>query len=182
MKEYFKTQNLSVGYDGKALIHDINIAVEKGKILTLIGPNGAGKSTILKSIIRNIEVVGGKVFIDRQEVGSWSPREMARKVAVVLTERIRPELMTCGEVVAMGRYPYTNMLGRLTEKDRQAVEEALQRVHGETLKDQDFMTASDGQKQRIMLARAICQEPEVIVLDEPTAYLRSSSMSCGGRV
>ena len=171
MESYFKTQDLAVGYHGRVLIHDINIEVEKGKILTLIGPNGAGKSTILKSIIKNLEVIDGSVLLDGQDVRNWSPREMARQVAVVLTERIRPELMTCGEVVAMGRYPYTNLLGHLTEKDKKAVEEALCRVHGESLKDQDFMTASDGQKQRIMLARAICQEPEVIVLDEPTAYL-----------
>lgn len=171
MERYFETHNLAVGYHGKILIHDINVEIEKGKILTLIGPNGAGKSTILKSITKHLAAIGGTVCIDGQEIGRWSVKEMARQVAVVLTERIRPELMTCFEVVAMGRYPYTNMLGRLTPKDRQAVQEALERVHGTGLANQDFMTLSDGQKQRILLARAICQEPEVIILDEPTAYL-----------
>ena len=171
MEAYFKTKDLAVGYHGSVLIHDINVEIEKGKILTLIGPNGAGKSTILKSIIKNLEIIRGNVFIDRENVGSWTSREMARRVSVVLPERIRPELMTCREVVAMGRYPYTNMLGRLTEKDQQAVEEALRQVHAEQIAEQDFLTTSDGQRQRILLARAICQEPEVIVLDEPTAYL-----------
>lgn len=171
MEYYFKTNDLAVGYDGNILIHDINVNLEKGKILTLIGPNGAGKSTILKSITRQLETIRGTVYIDAQELTSWAPKEMAKRVAVVLTDRIRPELMTCAEVVAMGRYPYTNLFGKLTQKDTEAVQEALERVHALNLAEQDFATLSDGQRQRIMLARAICQEPEIIVLDEPTAYL-----------
>ena len=171
MEYYFKTNDLAVGYDGNILIHDINVNLEKGKILTLIGPNGAGKSTILKSITRQLETIRGTVYIDAQELTSWAPKEMAKRVAVVLTDRIRPELMTCAEVVAMGRYPYTNLFGKLTPKDTAAVQEALERVHALDLAEQDFATLSDGQCQRIMLARAICQEPEIIILDEPTAYL-----------
>ena len=171
MEYYFKTNDLAVGYDGNILIHDINVNLEKGKILTLIGPNGAGKSTILKSITRQLETIRGTVYINAQELTTWAPKEMAKQVAVVLTDRIRPELMTCAEVVAMGRYPYTNLFGKLTQKDTEAVQEALERVHALNLAEQDFATLSDGQRQRIMLARAICQEPEIIVLDEPTAYL-----------
>ena len=171
MDYYFKTDNLCVGYNGNILIHDINIKLEKGKILTLIGPNGAGKSTILKSITRQLEIIGGTVYIDSRSIESESPKEMAKKVAVVLTDRIRPELMSCAEVVAMGRYPHTNLFGRLTPKDTLAVREALERVHALDLAQRDFSTLSDGQRQRIMLARAICQEPEIIILEEPTAYL-----------
>ena len=171
MEYYCKTNDLAVGYDGNILIHDINVNLEKGKILTLIGPNGAGKSTILKSITRQLETIRGTVYINAQELTTWAPKEMAKQVAVVLTDRIRPELMTCAEVVAMGRYPYTNLFGKLTQKDTKAVQEALERVHALNLAEQDFATLSDGQRQRIMLARAICQEPEIIVLDEPTAYL-----------
>ena len=171
MDTYFRTEDLSVGYDGKALIRDICIEMEKGRILTLIGPNGAGKSTILKSITRQLALVRGAVYIDSRDVSEWSAKEMAKQVAVVLTDRIRPELMSSEEVVAMGRYPYTNMFGKLTPKDTEAVWDALERVHATDLAKQDFATLSDGQRQRILLARAICQEPDVLVLDEPTAYL-----------
>lgn len=171
MEHYFETKDLAVGYNGNILIHDINIEVEKGKILTLIGPNGAGKSTILKTITRQLAKIYGTVHIGKKELSTWNPKDMAKEVAVVLTDRIRPELMSCAEVVAMGRYPYTNMLGRLTPEDRRIVEESLGRVHALDLAEQDFSTLSDGQRQRIMLARAICQQPEIIVLDEPTAYL-----------
>ena len=171
MERYFRTTDLAVGYHGSVLIHDINISIEKGKILTLIGPNGAGKSTVLKTITRHLAAIGGTVYMGGRELYHWSPRELAQQVAVMLTDRIRPELMTCGEIVALGRYPYTNALGRLTAEDREIVRRALQRVDALELADRDFSTLSDGQRQRIMLARAICQQPEVIVLDEPTAYL-----------
>lgn len=171
MQDYFKTENLAVGYNGNILIRDINITIPKGKILTLIGPNGAGKSTILKSITRHLQKIHGAVYIENQEISALNPKQMAKQVAVVLTDRIRPELMTCAEVVAMGRYPYTNMMGKMTPRDKKLVGEAMERVHALELANQEFTTLSDGQKQRIMLARAICQEPEIIVLDEPTAYL-----------
>lgn len=171
MGYYFSTKDLDVGYNGNVLIHDINIQIEKGKILTLIGPNGAGKSTILKSITRHLAKIHGTVCIDGHEIYEWSPKELAKRVAVMLTDRISPELMTCEEVVAMGRYPYTNAVGKMTPKDRAIVADSLARVHATELAHRDFVTLSDGQRQRIMLARAICQEPEIIVLDEPTAYL-----------
>lgn len=171
MQHYLQTKDLAVGYNGKVLIEDICLQVEKGKIVTLIGPNGAGKSTILKTITRHLPQIWGSVWIGGQDISAWRPKEMAKKVAVVLTERVRPELMCCGEVVAMGGYPYTNLLGHMTREDRLAVEEALARVQALDLADRDFSTLSDGQRQRILLARAICQEPEVLVLDEPTAYL-----------
>ena len=115
MPHYFETRDLAVGYNGSILIHDINIQIEKGKILTLIGPNGAGKSTILKTITKHLSAIHGTVEIGKHEISGWTPKEMAKQVAVVLTDRIRPELMTCAEVVAMGRYPYTNHFGMLTD-------------------------------------------------------------------
>lgn len=168
---YFSTNALTVGYNGKALISDISLGLKKGEILTLIGPNGSGKSTILKSITRHLATISGVVYIDQKNMRTMNGRDVATRMAVVLTERVRPELMTCGELVASGRYPYTNSFGRLTARDHEIVREALRRVHAEDLYDRDFTAISDGQRQRIMLARAIAQEPEIIVLDEPTSFL-----------
>ncbi|MCD7757707.1 MAG: ABC transporter ATP-binding protein [Clostridiales bacterium] len=168
---YFETENLSVGYRGTILIHGINITLQKGQILTLIGPNGAGKSTILKSITRQLRTISGSVYVQGRDVHRWSARELASHLAVVLTDRVDPELMTCRELVALGRYPHTNAVGKLTAEDCRKVDEALALVGGVDLAEQEFSTLSDGQKQRMLLARAICQDTEIIVLDEPTAYL-----------
>ncbi len=168
---YFYTEGLTVGYQGVPLIKNIEIRLKKGEILTLIGPNGAGKTTILKSIIRQLAPLGGMVHLDGKEIQGLSGKELSKKLSVVLTERVRPELMTCEDVVATGRYPYTGKFGVLSEEDRRIVRESMELVHIEELVDRDFARTSDGQKQRVMLARAICQEPDLIVLDEPTSFL-----------
>lgn len=168
---YFQMKDLSVGYNGNSLIRDINIGLNKGEIVTLIGPNGSGKSTILKSITRQLKVVRGNVFFDDTSLLKLPYKELASKMAVVLTDRIKTELMTCHDIVATGRYPYTGRLGILTQEDECLVEEAMQAVHAQELGNRDFNAISDGQKQRVLLARAICQNPDVIVLDEPTSFL-----------
>lgn len=170
-KYYFQLDQLTVGYNGKPLIKDINIGVEQGEIVTLIGPNGAGKSTILKSITRQLDLISGHVRFDDKELRSYSYRDLSCKMAVVLTERMKPELMTCHDIVATGRYPYTGRLGILSTEDEEKVEEALRAVHADELGGRDFNAISDGQRQRVLLARAICQEPEIILLDEPTSFL-----------
>ena len=168
---YFHMDNLSVGYDKKALIHDICIGIKKGEIVTLIGPNGSGKSTILKSITRQLQIIGGKVYFDDRNLNSFSYKELSTRMAVVLTERMRPALMTCHNIVATGRYPYTGILGILSREDEEKVEVVMRPVHAESLGSRDFNNISDGQRQRVLLARAICQEPDIIILDEPTSFL-----------
>ena len=171
MNEYLKTEGLAVGYDGRAIIRDICLSIRRGEIVTLIGPNGSGKSTILKSITRQLSTIGGTVTLDGQALRSFSYRDLAVKMAVVLTERMKPELMTCRDIAATGRYPYTGRMGLLSREDEQKVTDALKRVHALEIADRDFNAISDGQRQRVLLARAICQEPEIIILDEPTSYL-----------
>ena len=168
---YLDLKDLSVGYQGKALIHDINIGINKGEIVTLIGPNGAGKSTILKSITRQLALVGGYVYFDNSSIHNMSYKTLSTRMAVVLTQRMQPELMTCHDVVATGRYPYTGRLGILSREDEDKVEEAMAAVHASELGGRDFNAISDGQRQRVLLARAICQEPDIIILDEPTSFL-----------
>lgn len=165
------TEHLDVGYQNQALIRDIVLTLKRGKILTLIGPNGVGKSTILKSITRQLALVSGCVYLEGKAMQEYGGQEFARKVAVVMTGRLQSEWMSCYEVVATGRYPYTGRMGILGKEDKEKVEQALALVQAQDLAKQDFTRISDGQRQRIMLARAICQEPEIIVLDEPTSYL-----------
>ncbi len=168
---YVYTDHLTVGYDGVPLIEDIRIGVRRGEILTMIGPNGAGKSTILKSIIRQLRLLAGTVVLDGSSIEAMSERELSRKLSILMTERIRTEYMSCWDVVATGRYPYTGRLGLLSKHDREKVDEAIRMVHAESFADSDFSRISDGQRQRLLLARAVCQEPEVVVLDEPTSFL-----------
>ncbi|MGN0342540.1 MAG: ABC transporter ATP-binding protein [Roseburia sp.] len=168
---YLHTENLIVGYNGQPLIRDIKIGVRPGEILTLIGPNGAGKTTILKTMIRQLSPLAGVVYLDGRGIPELSGQELSEKMSVVLTDRVHPEMMTCQEVVATGRYPYTGKFGVLSEEDRRIVREAMELVHITDLAERDFDRTSDGQKQRIMLARALCQQPDIIVLDEPTSFL-----------
>ena len=168
---YLETKDLAVGYHGKPLIEEIPLHVQRGRIVTLIGPNGSGKSTILKTIIGQLPKVSGTVYLDGKTMQERSRNEIARRMAILMTARMEPELMTCRDVVGTGRYPYTGKLGILSPEDRAIVQQSLAQVGGLDFADRPFANISDGQRQRILLARALCQQPELIVLDEPTSFL-----------
>ena len=171
MKSYLKTENLAVGYHGKPLIEEVSLCAQRGKIVTLIGPNGSGKSTILKTVIGQLPELSGAVYLDGETLRSRSRNDIARRMAILMTVRVEPELMTCRDVVSSGRYPYTGKLGVLREEDRKIVEQSLAQADALSFADSPFSAISDGQRQRILLARALCQQPQLIVLDEPTSYL-----------
>ena len=171
MEPYLYTARLAVGYGGKPLIENICLHVRRGEIMTLIGPNGAGKSTILKTLARQLTPMAGAVYLDKQALGQMAEKELAQRLAIVTTERIDPELMTCRDIVSTGRYPYTGRLGLLRAEDRAIVESALVQVHAGELAERPFAQVSDGQRQRVLMARALCQQPDVILLDEPTSFL-----------
>lgn len=160
-----------MGYEGRPLIKNVELALKKGEILTLIGPNGAGKSTVLKSIAGQLALLGGTVYLGESAVSEMRGNELAKKMSVVFTQKVRAELKTCRDVAATGRYPYTGRFGVLSKDDWRIVDEVMELTHVTDIAGQDFEKVSDGQKQRVMLARALCQEPEIIVLDEPTSYL-----------
>ena len=168
---YFETRGLTIGYHGVPVIRDISLKIRKGEIVALIGPNGAGKSTFLKTVARDLPPISGQVLLEGKPIQSFSYKALSQKLAVILTERIKVELTTCRDIVATGRYPYTGRLGVLRPEDERAVDEAMDTVHALDLSERDFSAISDGQRQRILLARAICQEPELILLDEPTSFL-----------
>ena len=168
-RELLHTDGLSVGYHGKELIKEIGISLKMGEIVTLIGPNGAGKSTILKTIAKQLQEICGSVYVENTRLCELPEKELAKKMSIVFTERITPELMTVADVVAMGRYPYTGGLGILTPKDEAVVAQCMEQIRISPLKERNFMSLSDGQKQRVLLAKALCQEPEILILDEPTS-------------
>lgn len=165
------TEKLKVGYDKRPVVEDIALLAEPGRVLCLIGPNGAGKSTILKTLIRQLPPLSGVILLEGRNLNELQVKELARSSAAVLTGRPEPELMRCEEVVAAGRYPYTGRLGILSQEDKRTVRESMEQVGITSLIGQDFSRISDGQRQRVLLARAICQEPRLLILDEPTSFL-----------
>ncbi len=171
MNYYIKTEQMNVGYGEKPVINNIDLKIKKGEIWTLIGPNGSGKSTLLKSIAKQLKPLGGTMYLDNKDLTEIKTKELSKKMSVVFTEKIKAEMMSCEDIVATGRYPYTGIFGLLSDKDHQVVDEAMKLVHVFSIRNRDFDKISDGQRQRVMLARAICQEPEIILLDEPTSFL-----------
>jgi iron complex transport system ATP-binding protein len=165
------TNALDTGYEKKVVVSGVEIEIKRGEIVALIGPNGAGKSTVLKTIAGQLDPLGGTVYIEGRARGEYNQSEIARMQAVMLTDRMPAEKMTCEDAVSLGRYPYTGRLGILSAEDRRIVRESMELVHVEELADRDYNAISDGQRQRVLLARAICQEPEILILDEPTSFL-----------
>ena len=170
-EEILRTENLSVGYGQNVIVRDVQITANAGQIQTLIGPNGAGKSTILKTLIRQILPLSGQIFLRGDNVNNITEKKLAQNVSVVLTTRPNVELMTCRDIVSSGRYPFTGSLGILSAKDNEIVEESMELVRVTELAERDFNAISDGQRQRVMLARAICQQPRLLIMDEPTSFL-----------
>ena len=167
---YCETQSLAIGY-GAPLLRDISLQAECGRILAFIGPNGAGKSTLLKTLAGQLAAQNGAVLLDGKTLTTYTPNARARKLALMLPHTARTELTTCFDVAAAGRYPYTGRLGILSDEDKQQVRDALHLVQADELAARDFTKISDGQRQRVLLARAVCQQPEILLLDEPTSFL-----------
>ena len=171
MKYLCETKELAIGYGGAPLASGITLGAMPGQILALIGPNGAGKSTLLKTLAGQLAPLGGAVLLDGRSLTDYTGPARARKLALMLPHTRRTELTSCFEFAAAGRIPYTGRLGILSDTDRQAVRDALELVGAAPLADRDFNCISDGQRQRVLLARAICQQPGVLLLDEPTSFL-----------
>ena len=164
-------RDLTVGYGGEAVLRGVTAQLRPGEIVTLIGPNGAGKSTLLRTLVRALPPVAGAVLLDGRRMETLRPGEIAKEVSLLMTERLRGGYMTCFDAVLTGRYPYTGRLGVYSEHDRAVAEEMVERLRLTPLRERPFDRISDGQRQRVMLARALCQEPGVLVMDEPTTYL-----------
>lgn len=170
-----ETKELSIGYTTKkqktSIVSDINLSIEKGKFITLLGKNGAGKSTLLRTLCKVQKPLSGSIFINTTDLNTYSQIELAKTLSVVLTERLPESQLTVFEIVALGRQPYTNWLDRLSALDLEKIENALILTNIVHLKNKPFYQLSDGQLQRVLIARALAQDTEIIILDEPTAHL-----------
>lgn len=169
--QHMAVRDVMAGYHGKVVLDGLSFEVPRGGILVLIGPNGAGKSTVLRTLSRALLPMQGTVILDGRDLQRYSGEALARELAVMLTDRAKPELMTVRDVVSLGRYPYTGRLGRLNAEDEAQVKDAMEAMDVMELRERDFRELSDGQKQRVLLARALAQDPKLLILDEPTGYL-----------
>lgn len=171
MENIIRVDHVNVGYDKKTVVEEVHFKGLRGQMICLLGPNGAGKSTILRTISGLLEPVDGAVYIDGENIAMMKKDILAKKLAVVLTEQVTPQMTTVYEIAAMGRNPYTNFWGKLSRDDRLIIDHALETVGAYKLKDRYYAELSDGEKQKVMIARALVQQPELIVLDEPTSHL-----------
>ncbi|RRD49712.1 ABC transporter ATP-binding protein [Arachnia propionica] len=163
--------DLTVGYGRRAIRSGLAAELLAGEFVCLVGPNGAGKSTLLRTICGLQPPLAGEILLDGAPLAGMPPGTRARKLAAVLTDAVDPGLLTVAEVIALGRHPYTSWAGRLREEDVDVIRTAARGVGVEALLGRRFARLSDGQRQRVMIARALAQEPRLLLLDEPTAFL-----------
>ena len=175
MESILQIKNLAIGYkqkrNSKIVAKDINVDLKKGELVCLLGPNGAGKSTLMRTISGAQNPLGGEVSLMNQNVHEIPPKQLAKKLSLVLTERVHTGMLTAYEVVALGRYPHINWTGRLGSKDHELIQWSIKMTGAEELAERALSELSDGERQKIMVARALAQEPEVMILDEVTAFL-----------
>ncbi len=175
-KPLLRTEKLTVGYapsrrQRQCVREDIDVALEAGELVCVLGPNGAGKSTLLRTLAGMQPPLGGRIELVDGRLDAFAPQQRARRIGVVLPERVEVGLLTAYALVALGRYPHTGWTGRLEDADEEKIRDALRRVGIEHLAERDVASLSDGERQKVMIARALAQEPMLLVLDEPTAFL-----------
>ncbi|MBR5196908.1 MAG: ABC transporter ATP-binding protein, partial [Alistipes sp.] len=164
-------RDITLAFGDRELMRGASATMRRGELVALLGRNGTGKSTLLRAIASLGRVQGGDVVIDGKPLAEITSQELARKVAFVNTERVDVEALTAFDLVAIGRAPYTDWMGRLGEEDRTIVERSLRLAGVENLMWRNVETLSDGECQRVMIARALAQQTDAILLDEPTSFL-----------
>lgn len=174
-KPILHTYNLSIGYTVKhektTIAENLNLNFSEGKLITLIGANGIGKSTLLRTLTGIQKPLNGDVFLNERKLNSYSPLELAQNLSIVLTEQLPPSNLTVYELVALGRQPYTNWIGTLTDDDKQVIHQAMELTQVHSFASKKHYEISDGQLQKVLIARALAQNTPLIILDEPTTHL-----------
>ncbi|MBP4138838.1 ABC transporter ATP-binding protein [Flavobacterium geliluteum] len=175
MKNILTTSNLTIGYKSKnntvTIAENLNLNFASGKLISLIGANGIGKSTLLRTITGIQKPLAGHVFLKDKTITAYSPLDLAQNLSLVLTEKLPSSNLSVFELVALGRQPYTNWIGTLTSTDIQKVQEALELTQISHLAKKKHYEISDGQLQKVLIARALAQDTPLIILDEPTTHL-----------
>lgn len=168
-------KGLSLGYlhqkNRKEILHELDFQLFRGELTCLLGPNGVGKSTLVKAILAQIKPWAGEILLDRKPIQNLRIEDLAKRISVVLTDPVFPGNMTVGQLVALGRTPHTGWMGKLNALDREIVEKALLDTKISDLRDERLGEISDGQRQKAMIARALAQDGQLMILDEPTAHL-----------
>jgi iron complex transport system ATP-binding protein len=172
-KEVLIVSGLAIGYSSppRTLAENINLSLEGGELVCLLGPNGVGKSTLIRTMAGMHKALHGQIRLMGTDIGKLKPRDLAKRLSVVLTDKVDVGILTAYSLVALGRYPYTNWSGKLSAHDEAVVQWAIEAVGATALAKRNVNELSDGERQKIMIARALAQEPGLIILDEPTAYL-----------
>ncbi|MEL7270532.1 MAG: ABC transporter ATP-binding protein [Bacteroidota bacterium] len=163
--------SLSIGYGSKTILENLDFSIPKGRFVGIVGVNGVGKSTLMRTLGGFQSALAGEIRLENQPLQTILPNPLAKLRSVVLTEQGVTQNLTVQELIALGRYPYTNWWGKLTKVDHEQISKSLERLELIPLKDRKFHELSDGQRQRVWLARALAQQTPVILLDEPTTHL-----------
>ncbi len=169
------SKNLTIGYKNKSkqkiVASNINFKIEKGKLVAVLGENGIGKSTLLKTLSKVQKPISGEISINNKNLNKISVKELSKKISLVLTEHLPQSQLTVFELIALGRQPHTNWLDKLTKLDILKIDEAIKQTGINYIKNNKYYELSDGQLQIVLIARALAQDTEIIILDEPTAHL-----------
>ena len=168
-----QTHNLDIGYNNRTVViaHNLNCEIFEGEMLCLLGPNGSGKSTFIRTIAGLQPALAGSIFIRNQRIHEKNAAELAKNMSVVLTDSVQMPNTTVWDIVSFGRHPHTNWLGMLSGSDKAIIAGAIEKVGLSEFSQRNIGTLSDGEKQRAMIAKALAQDTDFIVLDEPTAHL-----------
>lgn len=171
MKEVLNLQGLKIGYKGKALQPAIDAVLCEGEAVALIGANGSGKTTLFKTLTGNLKPIEGNVILCGKPLSDYSPNERAKRYSLVLTEKPDDLFLKVFDIVAAGRYPHSGLMAKLRDEDYAMIQDKLQLTGVFNLIDRDFVSLSDGEKQKVMIAKALVQDTPIIYMDEPTAFL-----------
>jgi len=167
------TANLSVGYKDRTVLSSLNLNLNKGQLTCLLGPNGSGKSTLIRTLAGIQKPLLGMVTLQGKSLREVSPKTLAKQLSLVLTDRVTPGNLTVYGLVSLGRFPYTTWMGSLTGEDKDVIQWALEITGTMQFANRHIGELSDGEKQKVMIARALAQQTDLIILDEPTAHLDS---------